>query len=119
MRASDEHAVADLRADLMGQIAAQHQRRHRRIVLASPGTPWDSWFAVPGFRSCTEPEVMVLSDGAYAAFIGRDDALDQCEAGARAARNQHLSVDAGRSGDDVRQIAQASKSGRQSRMPSD
>ena len=61
LRAGDQHAVAHLRADGLGQIVAQHQRRIGRVDLSLRPEPVALLLRAPGSRSFAEPEVMVSS----------------------------------------------------------
>ena len=104
LRAGDENAVAHLRADGFGKVFAEDDGRVGRVDRASAGS---------GLRDCGSGSGALAERGrgieqaADRPLLGGDDALDEREAGARAARDQHLPVDSRRGGGDVGNAAQA------------
>ena len=101
LRAGDENAVADLGADLLGQIPAENDGRISgvgRVAGRRIGR------GVKVFGRALHHEVEEIADGA---LVGGDDAFDEREAGARAAGDEYLSVESWRGGGDVRNLFEA------------
>ena len=108
LRAGDEDAIADLRADLLSEVFAEDQRRIGRCRLVAQRGPvgierifWrGGWrrLGVEIFCRAGNDGVEEVADGA---LFGRDDAFDQRETGTRPTRDQYLTVESRRGCGDV------------------
>ena len=104
--AGDEDAVAHLRADGLGQVVAENDGGIRRVGLGLAGGRLRVRTGRFRFKIACRAGGDGVEDIADRAFLGGDNALDEREAGARAARDQHLAVDSRRCGGDVGNAAQ-------------
>ena len=87
----DENAVADLRADLLGQIVAREPRRIGRVGAFGGSSRAGLRDRGSSLGRAGGDGVEQVADGA---LFGGNDALDEREAGARPTRDQDLPVDA-------------------------
>ena len=107
LRTSNEHAVANRGANLVGQIAAQNDGRLGRVGRALAGYTCRHlvrFSRLQLFRRAGGHGVEYCAD---VPLISRNDALDHGKAGARPARNQHVAVEPGSRGNHMWQLAEA------------
>jgi len=106
LRTGDQHAVAHLGADLLGEFVAEDQGRIGRVGRALVNRLIRVLVCSLGIEVFRRSGGDGVEQTADRPLLGRNDAFDERESGARPARNQHLAVDSRRRGGHVWHRAQ-------------